>query len=169
MSFDIRGGGVNSDNNSSVSCWCAIGQTYVMPPEVAKVETGGASMRFTASPSFYWTADWASNWWRLSSGDIWVGQVVNRFDQNWNFIDTPVSYQTSLVSWYDHNFGDNPSQVGATTAYNLSTTAFVQPNFFYNCWVWIGADCFGDWVDSGFSYADATMQANVSSLIFDSM
>jgi hypothetical protein len=169
MCFQIAGGGESFNNASSVSCWCAIGQTYVMPPELAKAETGGTSMRFTASPSFYWSANWASNWWRLSSGDIWIGQVVNRFDQNWSFIDSLVSYQTSLISWNDYNAADVQNKSDSATAYNLSTTAFVQPNYFYNCWVWVGADVYGDNIDSGWSFANAQMQANVSSLIFDSL
>jgi hypothetical protein len=169
MSFALSGGGVYSDSNSSGSCWCAIGQTYVMPPDVAKSETGGATLRFTASPSFRWNVDYGSNLWRLSSGNIWIGQVVNRFDQNWTLIDTPVSYQTNLYSWYDHNFGDSSTPSGSTSAYSLSTTAFVQPNYFYDCWVWIGAYAFGDAVDSGSSWSNVFVDANVSSLIFDSL
>lgn len=167
MSFSIDGGGWDIDNNSSVSCWCAIGQTYVMPPGVEKPETGGAFLRFSASPSFNWSALWGSGTWRLASGNIWIGQVVNRFDQNWTWIDTPVSYQQSLFSWNDYNFADSGEQSNSNTSFGLSTSVFVQPNFFYNCWVWIGATAYGDWVDTGWSYSTASMNANVSTLTLD--
>ena len=167
MSFNIAGGGYNFDNESVMSCWSAIGQTYVMPEGLQKTETGGAFLHFSASPSFNWAVSWGSWLWRLASGNIWIGQVVNRFDQSWALLDTPVSYQTSLQNWYDHNFNDAEFPTGNTTAFGLSAPAFVQPGFFYTCWVWIGASVYGDEIDSGSSFSTATMNANVSTLVFD--
>jgi hypothetical protein len=167
MGFNIEGGGWEFDNNSSVSCWCAIGQTYFVPDAANLPDFGGAFLRFSASPSFNWEAVWGSDLWRLASGDIWIGQVVNQFDLDGTLIATPVSYQQSLVSWNDYNFADTNVQAGNNTAFGLSTWVFVQPQFFYNAWVWIGASAYADSVDSGFSVSNAIMNANVSNLIFD--
>jgi hypothetical protein len=168
MSFDIAGGGGGAiSNNSSVSCWCAIGQAYVFPPGLEKVETGGAMMRFSASPSFNWQAMWMSEFWRLASGNIWVGQLVHRFDSNWVFIDTPVSTQQVLESWNDYNQGDFTVQQGSSTSFGLTCNVFISPGFIYDCWVWVGATAYGDQVDAGWSGSSAFMTANVSSLIFD--
>jgi isocitrate lyase len=139
----------------------------LMPPEVAKSETGGAMLRFSASPSFNWQAIWQSQLWRLATGELWIGQVVNRFDASWAFLDTPVSYKTNLLSWSDASFSSFPEESGMSTGFGLSTWAFVQPTFFYNCWVWIGGTVYGDAIDFGTSGSDAVMNANVSSLVLD--
>jgi hypothetical protein len=168
MGFNIAGGGAAILTNSSVSCWCAIGQSYIVPEEAGKPETGGSTLRFSASPSLNWSADWGSSSWRLASGNIWIGQVVNQYDQNWVLIDTPVSYQQSLKSWNDYNLCDNPTTDGSYASYGLSTSVFIQPGFNYDGWVWIGATAYGDGVDSGDSYSRVQMDANVNALIFDS-
>jgi hypothetical protein len=167
MSFEICGGGFSADNASSVSCWAAVGQAYTMPPGLGKEETSGASLRFSANPSFNWSAVWGSDWWRLASGNIWIGQVVNRFDSDWNFIDNPVDTQINLVSWNDYNFADTQNPSGENSAYGLTSWVFVQPNFNYFAWVWIGASAFGDTVDSGWSISFAQMNANCSQIILD--
>jgi hypothetical protein len=167
LSFSIWGGGFNADNASSVSCWAAAGQAYTMPPGLGKEETSGALLRFSANPSFNWNASWASGLWRLASGDIWIGQVVNRFDANWSFLDNPVVTQINLESWNDYNFSDMQNQSGETSAFGLTSWVFVQPGFNYFAWVWIGADAFGDWVDSGWSFSGAVMNANCSQIILD--
>ena len=167
MSFQIFGAGINADNASSVSCWAAVGQAYTMPPGLGKEETGGASLRFSANPSFNWSAGWGSVLWRLASGNVWIGQVINRFDADWSFIDDPVWTQNSLISWNDYNLGDFVSRDGETSAFGLTSWLFVQPNFNYFAWVWIGASVYGDQVDPGNSYSDATMSANCSQLILD--
>jgi hypothetical protein len=169
MSFNISGGGALADNSSSVSCWAAIGQTYTVPEGSGKSETGGVSMTFSASPSFNWNAQWGSGLYRLASGEIWIGQVVNQFDADWTLIGTPVSYQIDLQSWNDYNFADNQNESGETSAFGLSTQVFALPGFYYNCWVWIGANAFGDWVDSGWSFSNPSMTANVPSLTFDAL
>jgi len=167
MSFNIQGGGLLDQNNSSVSCWCAIGQSYVVPEEAGKPETGGSTLRFSASPSFNWSAFWGSTLWRLASGNIWIGQVVNRFDQSGAFIDNPVDYQISLRSWNDQNFQDTQNPSDSSSSYGLSTSIFVQPAFSYFAWVWIGATAYGDGIDSGNSLSQAQMSANVNALTFD--
>ena len=168
MSFDIYGGGLTNANNSSVSCWCAIGQSYIVPEEAGKPETGGSTLRFSASVSFNWSAFWSSVHWRLASGNIWIGQVVNRYDQNWVLIDVPVSYQQPIQSWHDYNLDDSQSPSGSNTSYGLSTSVFIQPTFNYDGGVWIGASAYGDKIDSGWSGSVAQMSANVNALVFDS-
>jgi hypothetical protein len=168
MSFNISGGGQSFDNASSVSCWAAVGGAYTMPPGLGKEETNGAWLRFSANPSFNWTAAWGSWWYRLASGNIWIGQVVNRFDANWVYIDDPVWTQINLVSWNDYNLADNSSQTGENAGFGLTSWLFVEPQVNYFAWVWIGASAFGDWVDSGSSGSNATMNANCSQLILDS-
>jgi hypothetical protein len=174
MTFDIWGGfspTQQSSSNSSASCWCAVGQAYTMPADLRKDETGGASLRFTATPSFNWNAGWVSGWWRLASGDIWIGQVVNRYvvnsDGSLSYVDDPVNYQISLRSWSDQNLADDGNPSGSNTAYGLTTSAFVEPGHVYGAWVWIGATVYGDNVDSGNSQSHAAMTANVSQLVLD--
>ena len=169
MSFTIEGGGLGQDNASSVSCWSAVGQAYTFPAELLDVETGGALLRFSANPSFTWSGKWSSNWWRLASGNIWIGQVVNRFDQNWVFLDNPVVTQTSLISWNDYNFADQTTQSAESSAFGLTSWVFVQPNFNYFAWVWMGASAFGDTLEwtPGFSSSEAKMNATCSQIILD--
>jgi hypothetical protein len=167
MSFNIAGGGVANDNASTVSCSAAVGQAYIMPPGLGKEETSGAFCRFSANPSFNWNANWGSDLWRLASGHIWIGQLVNRFDADWTFLDNPISTQITLFRWHDHSFADAPNHSGENSAYGLSSWIFVQPNFNYIAWVWIGASAFGDAVDAGWSSSGAVMSANCSQLILD--
>lgn len=167
MSFICRGGGTDVENDSTDSQLAAIGQTYVTPPEVAKEGHESALFRFSASPSFNWEAYWSSSLWRLASGNIWIGQVVNRFDSDWTLVDTPVSYQINLESWTDESFINSDNRSGSSSSFGLSTSLSVFPNFFYNCWVWIGGSAHGDSSDFANSYSSASMSANVSSLVFD--
>jgi hypothetical protein len=170
MSFLVQAGG---NANNVVSCWAAIGQSDFVPtsdPELDFfLELGFPGvLRFTASPSFSWDAAWGSDWWRQAAGNLWIGQVVNRFDLNGSLIDTPVSYQTNLFSWNDSSWADAPpDQSGESTGWTLQCDVLVEPAFFYNCWVWIGATANGDGIDSGWSMSNCQMNANVSSLVLD--
>jgi hypothetical protein len=167
MSFTCHGGGTDVLNDSTDSKWAAIGQTYVTPPEVAKEGHESALFRFSASPSFNWEADWSSFLWRQASGNLWIGQVVNRFDSDWTLVDTPVSNQISLESWTDESISNSDNRSGSSSSFGLSTSITVFPNFFYNCWVWIGGSAHGDSSDAASSYSVGSVSANVSSLVFD--
>jgi hypothetical protein len=79
-----------------------------------------------------------------------------------------VSTEIDLFSFNDQNLADNGNQDGSNTSFGISSFVFVQPQFFYNCWVWAGADAYGDEIDTGFSFSSVGLSANVSSLVFDS-
>jgi hypothetical protein len=153
-------------NNSAASCSASVGQAYVVPVGVLAGQQ--AVVRFSASVSFSWTAFWDSEWWRLASGDVWIGMVVNRFDSNLTWVDNPVNFQTMLQTWSDENIGDDQAPGGSSSGLELACSALVEPGFIYNCWVCIGADVFGQMeVSTGSSFSQAAMTANVGSLVFD--
>ena len=165
MSLLIQTGG--DANSYNVSCWAAVGQSYSIPD--AEGFQNGGIVNFSASPSFVWEAIWYSIAFRQAAGNIWLGQVINEFNDQGTLVSTPVSYQTSLFSWNDYNFGDSPTpENGESTGFNLQCSTFVQPGFFYECWVWIGASANADGLDSGNSLSNCQMSANVGALIFDS-
>lgn len=169
LSFSMTAGqsGSGASNDSGISCYAAVGQTFVVPPNSGKEDTNGVSMIFSAFPSFNWQAVWGSDWWRQASGNIWIGQFVDKYNENWSYVDSPVSTQQSLCSWNDNNLADSQDRGGANTSFGMSSAVFVQSNFFYNCGVWMGASVSADESDSGWSISFATMNANVNSLMFD--
>jgi hypothetical protein len=174
MSFNIAGGNGQdgTDNNSTASCWCAIGQAYTFTPSglLDALLGGNGILEFSATPSFNWAADYWSVWYQLASGTIWIGQTVFQYDTNWTYVATPVSYEQTLYTWSDHNLDDfQQTPSGNNTGYPLSTYLFVQPEYIYTAWVVIGATVYGNEIGQfGESTSIASMNANVSSLIFDS-
>jgi hypothetical protein len=66
------------------------------------------------------------------------GQVINRFDSNGVFIDTPVVTQNQLFSFDDYNFSDVCNRSGSSSGDNMSVSLFVENDLLYECWVWAG-------------------------------
>lgn len=159
MSFSIFGGADSSGAGSGTfSCWTALGQEYFPPEE--------GILMFSASPSFNWWELWMSNWWRLAAGDLWIGQVINQFDSNGVFIDTPVVTQISLNSFSDNNFSDSGFQSGSSSGDLLSSQLFVLDDCIYECWVWMGGWETCDWSNNQ-SLANISLSATLSSLTLD--
>lgn len=150
------GNGPQGQEGSGIAgCWAGVGQD-VSPP------TAGA-MQFSATPSFSWSAGWGSSWWRQAAGLLWIGQFISRFDQNGNFVDTPVSTQITLYSFNDTNLFDNGMQTGSSSGFSLQSQVVVDPNFFYRCFVWIGASANAD-TSNAQSYASVGTNASLGSL-----
>jgi hypothetical protein len=147
-----------------VSCWAGVGQFYFVPHDPS-IDANGGLLRVSATPSFSWKAFWSSHWWRLASGDIWIGLTVNEFDSAGSFTNTPFSLHFPLISWNDYNADDSDFRSAQNTGFPIpQALVFVRPGFFYECLVMIGADAFGH---SGDSRSTGLMNANVSSLILD--
>ena len=158
MNFFMFSGADSSGAGAGfMNCWTAIGQ-LLSPPEGQ-----GNNLMFLASPSFSWNAIWISNWWRQAAGNVWIGQVINRFDSNGVFIDTPVVTQNQLFAFDDYNFSDMGFQPGFSSGDNLSCSLFVESNLLYECWVWAGGSANSDW-SNGQSLANVGLSASLSSL-----
>jgi hypothetical protein len=161
MSFGMFSGADNNGSGSGfMNCWAAVGQLYSPPPNLGELLT------FTVSPSFSWSAFWMSNWWRQAAGSVWIGQVINRFDSNGVFIDTPVVTQNQLFSFDDYNFSDVGSQSDSSSGDNMSVSLFVESDLLYECWVWAGGNANSDWSNSQ-SLANVVLSANASMLTLD--
>ncbi len=140
-----------------VSCWAAAGQDYTPPAE--------GMLRFSASPSFSWTAWWDSYWWRLAAGQVWIGQLIIRFDHNGVIIDAPVQTQNILYSFNDRNLADGGNQSGSSAGILLQSQLIVDPAFVYRCFVWIGGSANAD--PPGGSDASVSLSASFSSIVLD--
>jgi len=152
MSFTIAPG---LDDSGSCQGWCAIGQAFVTPD--------AGILEFQATPSFSWSCVWLSEWWRQAAGTVFIGQVINRWQIDGPYIDTPWSSQSNLFSFDDYNLADDGFQQGESSGYDLTATIQCDTSVFLECWVWIGAYSNADG-SNGQSSALNIMQANVSSL-----
>lgn len=165
MSFQINAGHDSSGNSGSgsLSCWTALGQAFSPSPDAPNI------LRFTASPSFNWSGNWISSWWEEAAGNLWIGQVINRFDANGVFIDTPVATQSSLESFDEYGTGvDVGFPTGSSTGLALEADLFAEPGLIYECWVWAGASVSGDESNPlWFSGAGMSMMATLSSIVID--
>lgn len=155
MSF-ICDTGISDSGHAQV--WCAIGRNYVTP--------GAGVLRFSSSPSFAWSCSWASNWWREAAGTLFIGQVMNRFQLNGTYLDTPVSTQNYIYSYDDNNLSDGGDQSGVNSGYNLSSSVVCDASVNVSCWVWIGCFSNADGSDNQ-SSAFNRMRATVPSLTID--
>ena len=140
-----------------VSCWAAAGGDYTPPSE--------GMLRFSASPSFSWSAWWYSDWWRLAAGQVWIGQLIIRFDHNGVMIDAPVQTQNILYSFKDRNLIDRGNQSGSSAGFSLQSQLIVDPAFVYRCSVWIGGSANAD--QPGGSEASVSLSASFSSIVLD--
>ena len=145
-------------DSGHAQCWCAIGRNYVTP------EAG--LLRFSSSPSFAWSCSWASNWWREAAGTLFIGQVMNRFQLDGTYLDTPVSTQNYVYSYDDNNLSDGGNQSGVNSGFNLSSSVVCDSSVNVTCWVWIG--CFTN-ADGSNNQSSAFnhMRATVPSLTID--
>jgi hypothetical protein len=160
MSFDLVAGldGANNGGSGNISCWAAVGELLTTSNE--------GMLTFTANRSFNWSAWWVSNYWREAAGSLWIGEVIERFDSNGVYIDTPVVTQNILESFDDYNLSDMGNKSGLDSGSSMAVNLFLESDLIYNCWVWMGCSTTADFSD-GQSLTELSMNANVSSLAFD--
>jgi hypothetical protein len=158
FSFSPGTDGEGKLGNGNAQCWCAIGQEYTTP--------GECQLQFTADPSVYWSCNWGGTFWRNAAGMIWIGQVINMWDPEGNFLGTPVSTKIRLYSYSDTNWSGNSNQSGQTSGYWLSSWTICPASVIVECWVVIGgtANADGNIADGGMSFGENYMETTVSSL-----
>ncbi len=144
--------------NGHASCWAAAGQDYTPPAE--------GMLRFSASPSFSWRTRWGSTFWRQAAGQVWIGQLIIRFDQNGVIIDAPVQTQNILYSFDDRNLDDRGDQSGSATGLLLQSQLIVDPSFVHRCFVWIGGSANADRSNNQ-SWANISLAVSFSSITLE--
>ncbi len=143
------------DDSGHAQCWCALGQPFLTP--------GNGFLQFLASPSLNWSCNWGSSWWRQAAGTIWVGQVVNRWQVDGPYLDTPVSSQQDLFSYNDYNFADNGQQIGQTSGFALESVFTCGAEQYLECWVVIGAFSNADGTNfQSYAFNEVQAQLNAS-------
>jgi hypothetical protein len=105
-------------------------------------------MDFSVAPSYFWKAHWSSGWWALAAGDIRMGIIINRFDQNANFLDNRVNSWKYLVSFHDTNLADAGDLSGENSSDLMMGRTLVDANSYYVCSVAFRATAYGEPLDS---------------------
>jgi hypothetical protein len=158
MSFFLAPG---HEGSGSASCWAAIGQAYAPPKE-------NGILAFSASLSYSWSAWWSSALWCEAAGNLWIGQVINRFDAEGTYIDTPVVTQNSLLSFNDYSLSEVQNPSGSSAGNTVSTSLAVEGDLFYECWIWAGGFAAANEVSTdNWSHAEVELSANVRSLVLE--
>jgi hypothetical protein len=143
------------NNSGNAQCWCAIGQEYVTP--------GEALLQFSSTPSLSWSCEWGSEWWRQAAGTVWIGQVINMWDLDGNYLGAPVATQINQYSYNDYNFADNGFQQGQSSGYLLASQANCPASVVLECWVVIGCYANADGANAQ-SWSYNSLGATVPSL-----
>jgi hypothetical protein len=129
------------------------------------VETEGI-LRFTASPSFSWDANWFSTYWRQAAGLIWIGQSISRFDPSGALVDTPISTEIPVFAFSDYNFCDGGMMTGSNTGFMLQSQVLVQPGTICKCSIVAGCSANANGYNSQ-SYAGVRIKVSFGSFILD--
>lgn len=151
------------------SCWTAIGQIYasVYDPSDGEVTS---MLTFTASPTVNYSVSWDSFSLEQTTGELWIGQVVNKFDLLGNLVDTPINTQGMIFQFDEFDiFGSGgtpipPTYIGNQSGddlvfpgppveevVNLECSLEVSNSFLYGFWVWMGGAASADGDPTGLS------------------
>lgn len=149
----------STTGNGTASVWAALGSSVIVPAATSSVQ-------FRITCDFNWESDWSSSWWRLAAGDVWVGQLVNRFTTAGLFIDTPVASQLVQPDsvFNDYNLDDNGYQVGSASPYTQSSIITNNQPVRLDCFLWIGGYASAQ---PGDSTAHVVMAAGLTALEID--